>query len=72
MDYSFVMSVLESFEYLNNKMESLFPVNYFLTLYIFFQRNALDVLHYDILQVFAEADIVNLNDIGVRQHGNDL
>ena len=41
-------------------------------LHIFFQRDAVDILHHDKLELVRHADIVYLYDIGMIQHRNRL
>ena len=65
VDYPLVVGVLKRFEYLYNEVESFLPVNYLLALDILFESNALNIFHYDVLQVFTQADIVDLNYVRV-------
>ena len=65
MDNALIVCVLESKKYLTYKMYGFLPVDNLLLLDIFFKRNSLNVFHYDILKLVAEAYVVYLDNVGV-------
>ena len=64
------MSVLERSENLHNKINSFFLVDNSLLLNILFKSDALDILHDYVLESVTVADVIDLNDVRVRKHGN--
>ena len=72
VDNAFIVRVLQRFQNLGDKVYGLFPVDNLLLLNVFFQRDALDVFHHDILQAVAEADVIHLNNIRMGKHRNRL
>ena len=72
MDYTALVRVLQGAEHLRCEVERVSPLNNALTVDILLKGNAVDVLHYDILNHIAEAYIVHLYYIGVREHGDSL
>ncbi len=63
MNYALVMGMLKGSENLRHKMHSLSPVDLLLCFYIFLQRYAFYILHYNVLEPVAEINIVNLYNV---------
>ena len=53
-------------------MDDVLPLDDALAVDVFFQRDAVDVFHDDVLDHVAEADVVHLDDVRMRQHGDRL
>ena len=66
------MRMLKRAQNLRCEKHSVIPSDNMLLLDIFFKCDAVNIFHDDILHFFAEADIINLNNIGVRKHGDCL
>ena len=65
-----VVGVLQCAQDLDHEMLRFTDIERFLTVDIFFERDALHVFHNNILEVLAETDVVYLYDIRVRQYGD--
>ena len=72
VDNPFFMGVLKRRQDLAGKMHRFLPLDIVLALDIILQGDAVDILHDDILDPVAEADIVHLDDIRVGQHRDGL
>ena len=68
MNYALVVGVLKRTENLRCKMHSLLPRYNALLLDILLESNTLDILHDDILELVAVADIINLDYVWMREH----
>ena len=66
------MGALQCHQDLAGKMHRLLPTDGALLLDILLQGDAINELHDDILNLVAEADIINLHNIGVIEHRNRL
>ena len=64
------VGVLQSAEDLHRKVQRLSPFDLALLLNVLLQGDAVNVLHDDILDAVAEADVIDLDDIRVRKHRN--
>ena len=67
---SLIMRVLESAKNLNSEMDRFFPAENFLLFDIFFKGDAVDMLHYDILYVLIEADVIYFYDIRMGKNSD--
>ena len=67
VDYSPVMGMLKRTEYLRCEMHSVSPFEDALSLDVLRESYAVDVLHYDVLELVGEPDIIYLYDILVRE-----
>ena len=63
------VGVLKRAENLHCEMHRFAYFKFALLFDIFLEGYALDIFHYDILECFAVAYIVNPNNVGVRKHG---
>ena len=67
------VGVLQSAEHLGGKVYSLFPGQGAAALLkVLLQRDAVHILHHDVLQTVGYGDIVDFYDVGVIQDGNSL
>ena len=53
-------------------MHGLFPIQHLLHVDVFLQGDAVDILHDNVLDHIAEADVVYTNDVRVIQYGDRL
>ena len=72
VDDPLFMGALQCHQDLAGKMHCLLPTDGALLLDILLQGDAINELHDDILNLVAEADIINLHNIGVIEHRNRL
>ena len=72
VDDAALVRVLQSAQHLRGEMERVLPFDDALTVDILLKGDAVDILHHDILDHVAEADVVHLYDVGVREHGDSL
>ena len=72
MNYSPVVSVLQCPQYLDYEVNGVLPFKNALLLHKFLEGDAVDIFHYDELDLVAESNVVYLNDIGVAENGNSL
>ena len=64
------MGVLEGPEDLNGEMHRFLPADVLLLIDILLERDAIDILHDNVLQAVAEAHIVYLDNIRMGKNGN--
>ena len=67
-----VVGMLERPQDLDREVDRFLPLDVLLLLDVFLKGDAVDVLHDDILQARAKADIVHLDDVGMGEDGNRL
>lgn len=67
-----VVGVLQCPQDLHDKVHRIFPVEHVFAVDVVFQRNAVNVLHDDILHLVRKAHIVNFYNIRVGHHGDCL
>ena len=72
VNYSPVVSVLQCPQYLDYEVNGVLPFKNALLLHKFLEGDAVDIFHYDELDLVAESNVVYLNDIGVAENGNSL
>ena len=72
VNYALVVSVLERLENLGGEVQSLSPIENSLLTDVLLECNSVDILHYDILNHIAEAYVIYLYNIGVREHSDCL
>ena len=67
------MGVVQRAEHLRGEMHDLFPGQRAAALLeVFFQRDAVDILHHDILQLVGDRNVVDLDDIGMVEDRDGL
>ena len=57
---------------LRGKMQRLPPVENPLLLHILLERNAVNQLHHDVVQIVGVRHVIDIDDIGMREHGDGL
>ena len=72
VDNAPAVGVLQALGDLHGKVQGLLPVEDPLDLHILLQGNTVDQLHNNIVGAVRRGNVVNLDDIGVAQHGNSL
>ena len=55
---------------LHTKMEGFLPVQGSLLFHVMLQRNAIDQFHDDVICIIRRRNVINLNGVGMAQHGN--
>ena len=72
MNDTLIVRMLECTEDLRYKENSLLIIDHTLLLNVFLESDSVNAFHNDILNSVAVADIVNLNNVRMREHGNSL
>ena len=70
MDDAPAVGVFQSLGDLHGEMQRLLPVQHALLFHILLQGNAVDKLHNDEVGTFRGGNVINLDDVGMAQHGH--
>ena len=68
VNYTLSVSVLEGAENLNDKVNRILPGEHLLLFDVLLQCNTVNIFHCDILELFGESHVVDLNNIRMRQN----
>ena len=72
VDDAALVRVLQRLQDLHRKVQRLAPLDLALLLDVLLERDAVHIFHDDVLDAVAEADVVHLDDVRVREHRDRL
>ena len=72
MDNAPAMGVFQALGDLHGKMQGLLPVEHALDFHVLLQGNTVDELHDDIVRRIRRGNVIDLDNIGMAEHGNSL